>query len=353
MSIHVPQAAASAEQTKSVPRVAVLGVGHWGKNLVRNFAELGALVAVVDPDVAAAAALVGTHGGAVMDLDAVLADPEINAVAIAAPAPLHHDLARRALGAGKHVFVEKPVALTLAEAEDLVAASARTGLTLMVGHLLHYHPVFEALKSLVAAGDLGRVRYIYSNRLSLGKIRREEDVLWSFAPHDISMILALAGEEPDRVSAAGACLLDDRIIDSVTVQLGFPSGCRGHIFASWASPFKEQKLVVIGDDAMAVFDDTQPLWEEKLAVWREPIIWHDGAPTVVKGEPEWIDAPRGEPLQAECAHFLDCVANGKTPRTDGVEGLGVLRVLTQASDSIDQGRRAAVAIIPAGGPARP
>lgn len=326
--------------SKPVPRIAVLGAGHWGKNLVRNFAELGGLAAVVDPDVATASALVAAHGGAVMEIDAVLADPTIVGVAIAAPAPMHHSLARRALDAGKHVYIEKPVALTLADAEDLVSASSQAGLTLMVGHLLQYHPVFLALNAMVAAGDLGRVRYLYSNRLSLGKIRREEDVLWSFAPHDISMILALAGEEPDRVSATGACLLDDRIADSVTVQLGFPSGCRGHIFASWASPFKEQKLVVIGDDAMAVFDDTQPLWEEKLALFRAPIIWRDGVPTVVKGDPEWIDVPKGEPLKAECAHFLECIATGARPRTDGPEGLRVLKVLTRASAAMDVSRQA-------------
>lgn len=323
-----------------VPRIAVLGAGHWGKNLIRNFAELGGLAAVVDPDVATASALVAAHGGAVMEFDAVLADPTIVGVAIAAPAPLHHSLARRALDAGKHVYVEKPVALTLADAEDLVSASGEAGLTLMVGHLLQYHPVFLALNAMVAAGDLGRIRYLYSNRLSLGKIRREEDVLWSFAPHDISMILALAGEEPDRVSATGACLLDDRIADSVTVQLGFPSGCRGHIFASWASPFKEQKLVVVGENAMAVFDDTQPLWEEKLALFRAPIIWRDGVPTVVKGDPEWIDVPKGEPLKAECAHFLECIATGARPRTDGPEGVRVLKVLTRASAAIEAGRQA-------------
>ncbi len=316
----------------------MLGAGHWGKNLVRNFAELGALAAIVDPDATTAQSLASAHGGAVLDLEAVLADPSIQGVAIAAPAPMHHRLARRALDAGKHVYVEKPVALTLVEAEDLVAGAKTTGLTLMVGHLLQYHPVFLALKAMVEGGELGRVRYLYSNRLSLGKIRREEDVLWSFAPHDISMILALAGEEPDRVTATGACLLDDRIADSVTVQLGFPSGCRGHVFASWASPFKEQKLVVIGDEAMAVFDDTQPLWEEKLALFRKPIIWRDGAPTVVKGDPEWIDVPKGEPLKAECAHFLDCVATGATPRTDGAEGLRVLKVLTRASEAIEAGR---------------
>jgi UDP-2-acetamido-3-amino-2,3-dideoxy-glucuronate N-acetyltransferase len=317
--------------------VAVLGAGHWGKNLVRNFAELGALRAVVDPDAATAAALAETHGASVADFEAVLTDPKVSGVAIAAPAPLHHRLARRALEAGKHVFVEKPLALTLAEGEDLVELAAQTGLTLMVGHLLQYHPVFLRLRDLVAAGGLGRLRYVYSNRLSLGKIRREEDVLWSFAPHDISMVLALAGEEPDRVEAAGARMLDDRIADSASVQLGFPSGCRGHVFASWLSPFKEQKLVAIGDDAMAVFDDTQPQWEKKLAVYRGPVAWRDGVPGAVKVEPEWVEVPRGEPHKAECSHFLDCIASGSPARTDGAEGLRVLRVLMRASEAMRAG----------------
>jgi len=324
-----PGAVAAAQ-----PRVAVIGAGHWGKNLVRNFGELGALAVVVDPDLETARNLADAHGGQSADFDAVLADPQIKGVAIAAPAPLHHRLARQALLAGKHVFVEKPVALTMADAEDLIATAEAAGLTLMVGHLLQYHPVFLRLKAMVDSGELGRVRYIYSNRLSLGKIRREEDVLWSFAPHDISMVLALAGEEPVRVRAAAACLLDDRIADSATVQLAFPSGCRGHIFVSWASPFKEQKLVVVGEDAMAVFDDTQPSWEDKLMLFRQPIVWRDGVPVTVKVEPERIEVAHGEPLKAECNHFLECIASGQRPRTDGAEGMRVLRVLTRASESI-------------------
>ncbi|MBX7250079.1 MAG: Gfo/Idh/MocA family oxidoreductase [Caulobacteraceae bacterium] len=331
-------AASPPRSTPGLPRVAVVGAGHWGKNLVRNFGELGALAAVVDPDLQTAQALAASQGAVARDLDAVLADPAIQAVAIAAPAPLHHRLAKAALQAGKHVFVEKPVALTLDDAADLIQTAETAGLTLMVGHLLQYHPVFLRLKAMVEAGELGRVRYIYSNRLSLGKIRREEDVLWSFAPHDISMVLALAGEEPDRVTASGACMLDEAMADSATVQLAFPSGRRAHVFVSWASPFKEQKLVVIGDDAMAVFDDTQPNWDDKLMLFRQPIVWRDGTPTVVKGEPEPVEVPKGEPLKAECSHFLECVASGRMPRTDGAEGLRVLRVLTRASEAMARDR---------------
>lgn len=326
--------AARPDSAPAVPRVAVVGAGYWGKNLVRNFAELGALAAVVDPDAAAVAALTGAHGGRGLDLEAALADPEVEAVAIAAPAPLHHRLARRALEAGKGVFVEKPVALTLADAEDLVALAQDKGLPLMVGHLLQYHPVFLALRGLVEQGALGRVRYVYSNRLSLGKVRREEDVLWSFAPHDISMVLSLAGEEPTEVEAWGADLLGAPIADTVNVRLVFPSGARGHVFASWVHPFKEHRLVVVGDDAMAVFDDTQADWSRKLALYRQPIVMKDDVPVAEKRDPEFVHVEKGEPLKAECAHFLDCVRTGATPRTDGAEGLRVLRVLTRASDAL-------------------
>jgi UDP-2-acetamido-3-amino-2,3-dideoxy-glucuronate N-acetyltransferase len=329
-----PQTVPTPSSRAAETRVAVIGAGHWGKNLVRNFGELGALAAVVDPDEQTASVLASAQGAQARAFEAVLADPQVHGVAIAAPAPLHHRLAKQALSAGKHVFVEKPVALTLSDAQDLIATAAKANLTLMVGHLLQYHPVFLKLKAMVEAGELGRVRYLYSNRLSLGKIRREEDVMWSFAPHDISMLLALAGEEPDRVRAAAACMLDEVIADSVTIQMAFPSGCRGHVFVSWASPFKEQKLVVVGDDAMAVFDDTQPRWEDKLVVFRQPIVWRDGLPTTVKGDPEAIEVPHGEPLKAECRHFLDCIATGATPRTDGSEGVRVLRVLTRAAESI-------------------
>lgn len=315
-------------------RIAVIGAGYWGKNLVRNFAELGALAAVVDPDAAVVSDLTARHGGVGRTEDEVLQDPLIQGVAIAAPAPMHYDLARRALLAGKDVFVEKPLALDVAAAEDLVRLAGETGRRLMVGHLLHYHPVFLRLKEMVAAGELGRVLYVYSNRLSLGKIRREEDVLWSFAPHDLSMVLGLADEEPTSVTAAGTMLFDPRIADTAHVHLEFASGLRGHVFVSWAHPFKEQKLVVIGERGMAVFDDTHPDWGRKLTVYRNPVDTSTGSPTAVKVSPEYVEAPAGEPLKAECAHFLACIRDRTKPRTDGEEGVRVLRVLAAASDAL-------------------
>ena len=184
-------------------RVAVIGCGYWGKNLVRNFAELGALAAICDPDRATAAQLSERFGAPVRELDDVLGDKGIAAVAIAAPAVQHAALATAAIEAGKHVFVEKPLALTATEADRLCELADRRDRRLMVGHLLQYHPAFVALRDLVREGALGRLQYIYSNRLNLGKVRREEDILWSFAPHDLSMILSLVGDEPTEVTATG------------------------------------------------------------------------------------------------------------------------------------------------------
>ncbi|MGH7064687.1 MAG: Gfo/Idh/MocA family protein, partial [Stellaceae bacterium] len=192
------------------------GCGYWGKNLVRNFAELGALAAICDPDRGAAEQLAGKYGAAVCELDGVLADPDIMGVVIAAPAVLHAQLARRAIEAGKHVFVEKPLALTVPEAEALCQLAERSDRRLMVGHLMQYHPGFEKLLGLVREGALGRLQYVYSNRLNLGKVRREEDILWSFAPHDLSMILSLVGQEPSEVAAQGAYYLHKTIADVTT-----------------------------------------------------------------------------------------------------------------------------------------
>jgi UDP-2-acetamido-3-amino-2,3-dideoxy-glucuronate N-acetyltransferase len=314
-------------------RIAVIGCGHWGKNLVRNFAELGVLDGLVDSHSPTVSALVAKHGGRTMALDAALADPAIDAVAIAAPAALHYALGKEALKAGKHVFIEKPLSLEMAEAEDLCALAERLDRRLMVGHLLQYHPAFLKLKELVRDGRLGRLHYIYSNRLNLGKIRREEDILWSFAPHDLSMILSLVGSEPDQVEAVGGYYLHRTIADVTTTHLHFPGGERAHVFVSWLHPFKEQKLVVVGSQAMAVFDDGEP-WSDKLHLYPHTVEWRDNMPVPQKAEAVPVELVEDEPLQRECAHFLDCVATGSTPRTDGREGLRVLSVLARASESL-------------------
>ncbi len=314
-------------------RVAVIGCGYWGRNLVRNFAELGALAAICDPDQEAAGPLSQRYGAPLRDLDPVLRDPAIAAVAIAAPAVHHAALAQAAIAAGKHVFVEKPLALTVAEAERLCALAERRDRRLMVGHLLQYHPAFTALRDLVREGALGRLQYLYSNRLNLGKVRREEDILWSFAPHDLSMILSLVGEEPSAVTASGGSFLHKAIADVTTTHLVFPGGEQAHVFVSWLHPFKEQKLVVIGDRAMAVFDDGQK-WSDKLLIYPHRIEWRESLPVPMRAEASPVHLTEGEPLRLECRHFLDCVATGARPRTDGEEGLRVLRILARASEAL-------------------
>lgn len=323
--------------TASVPRVAVLGCGYWGRNLVRNFAELGALAAVSDPNPEVALAQAKKFAVAARPAQAIFDDPAIAGVVIAAPAEMHAELARAALRAGKHVFVEKPLAITLADAEDVVALAGRAQRTLMVGHLLQYHPAFLALREMVRRNDLGQLRYLYSNRLNLGKVRREENILWSFAPHDISMILSLVGENPTRVGATGASYLSPQISDVTITNLSFPGGIEGHVFVSWLHPFKEQKLVVVGAEAMAVFDDGRP-WAEKLQIFRHRIDWVEGRPEPAKAEAENVALNQAEPLRLECQHFLNCIQSGARPRTDGAEGVAVLRVLHAAEVAMATGQ---------------
>jgi UDP-2-acetamido-3-amino-2,3-dideoxy-glucuronate N-acetyltransferase len=318
------------------PTVAVIGCGYWGKNLVRNFHETGALVAVHDPDAAAAHSMAEQHEVPARSFEEILSDPSVRGVAIAAPAKLHFLLAREALLAGKHVLVEKPLALEVGHAEILCRLADERRLTLMVGHLLHYHPAFETLQELVRGGQLGKLEYVYSNRLNLGRVRRDENILWSFAPHDISMILGLVGEEPESVLATGASYLHKRIVDVTTTHLVFPSGPHAHIFVSWLHPFKEQKLVVVGDRSMAVFDDGRE-WGEKLTLYGHHIEWRDGRPEPAKAAAEPVPLEPEEPLGAECAHFLECIATGIRPRTDGAQGLRVLRIIEAAERSMASG----------------
>ncbi len=312
-----------------VTRLALVGCGYWGKNLARNFHQLGVLAAVVEADPSRHQALAKEYPAARItdDLPAVLGDPAINAVAIATPAETHATVVRQALLANKHVFVEKPLCLELRAGYELVELAETHGLVLMVGHLLQYHPAFVRLKEMAGAGELGKINYIYSHRLNLGKIRQEEDILWSFAPHDISMILALAGDKaPTELSVVFDSYLTKLIADVTITHLRFPTGMRAHIFVSWLNPFKEQKLVVMGERKMAVFDDTRP-WAEKLLLYPHRIEKHAGLPVPIKAEPERVALQEKEPLRTECEHFLGCVARGERPITDGREGLRVLDVL--------------------------
>jgi UDP-2-acetamido-3-amino-2,3-dideoxy-glucuronate N-acetyltransferase len=323
--------------SKKMPSVAVIGTGYWGRNLVRNFHQIGALKMICDKNETVLGALQAQHPGVEIScaLTDVLKRDDIQGAVIATPAETHFLLAREALLAGKHVYVEKPLVLNESEGRELIDIAEKRGRVLMVGHLLQYHPAFIKLKELASSGELGRINYIYSHRLNLGKIRREENILWSFAPHDISMILSLAEDEPESIQTTGGYYLHQRIADVTTTHLEFSSGLKAHIFVSWLHPFKEQKLVVVGERKMAVFDDTLD-WPEKLQIFPHRIEWHNNMPVPVKANPERVEYPQDEPLKQECLHFLNCIVNGDRPATDGNEGLRVLRILNASQLSMDQ-----------------
>lgn len=325
----------SQNESSAGPRVAVIGSGYWGKNLVRNFHALGALAGVCDSNEETLRQFAEQYpdGRMYRSFGDVLADPSVPAVAIATPAETHANLVREALLAGKDVCVEKPLCLSVETGESLVQLAHAQGRILMVGHLLWYHPAVLRLKELLDNGELGRIQYIYSNRLNLGKIRREENILWSFAPHDISVILGLLEEMPDAVHAQGGNYLHQRIADVTVSLLSFPSGVKAHVFVSWLHPFKEQKLIVVGDRQMAVFDDLDK--QHKLMLYPHSIEWKHQLPVPNKAEGQSVPLEDGEPLRAECRHFLECVATRRTPRTDGEEGVRVLRVLQQCQGSLD------------------
>lgn len=323
--------------------VALIGCGYWGKNLARNFAELDALRFICDPcescrDFAAK----NVPGCPVTgDVNDVLQSDGIAAIVIATPAETHFDIVRQCLEAGKDVFVEKPLALTYEQGSHLVRLAERMKRILMVGHVLEYHPGVLKLRELISIGELGRVRYVYSNRLSLGKIRREENILWSFAPHDIAIILRLIGEMPFEVSACGGTYLQANIPDATVTNLLFDNGIRAHVFVSWLHPFKEQRLVVIGSRKMASFDDVN----KKLILYDQRVELSDGgAPIPIKGEGAEVVYATSEPLRAECHAFLDAIETRIPPLTDGVSGLRVLRVLQMAQRSmVTNGARVAIA----------
>ena len=317
------------------PKVAVIGAGYWGKNLVRNFHQLGALAWVCDERAATLAEMEAKYGvKTTNDLETVLADPAVDAVVIAVPAAQHYEVAKRCLLQDKDVYVEKPLALHVKEGEELVKLAAQRNRILMVGHILEYHPAVLELKRMIQAGELGRIQYIYSSRLNLGKLRTEENILWSFAPHDISAILFLLGETPTRVSSHGGTYLNDGIMDTTLTNCDFKSGVKAHIFVSWLHPFKEQKLAIIGDQKMAVFDDTQS--ERKLVLYSHRINWVDRVPVAEKADAKVVALANEEPLRRECEHFLESLDTRKAPRTSGESALHVLEVLEACETSARQ-----------------
>jgi predicted dehydrogenase len=328
-----------------IVRIGVVGLGYWGPNLARNFDRLpGAELAWLcdgDDAVRERAAAAFPSSRATADLDDLLEDPELDAVVIATPVPTHAPLAERVLAAGKHCFVEKPLAQSAADAERVVQAAQEAGRTLMVGHLLEYHPGLEMLNQLASGGELGDIHYIYGNRLNLGKLRAEENALWSLGAHDVSVLLRLAGEEPYEIQARGESYMRPGIEDVVFCFLRFPSGLAAHLHLSWLDPHKERRFTVVGAKKMATFDDME--LERKLVVYDKGFdedATSYGEYITRSGDIYSPRVPNEEPLRIECQHFVDAVREGTVPRSDGHSGLRVVRVLEELQRSLDESRRA-------------
>lgn len=314
--------------------IAVIGGGNWGKNHIRVLHELGVLYAVCDLDAYLASDLSHQYGVPRYSLDKILMDDKIDGVVIATPVSSHFSIASACLKAKKHVFVEKPLTLCLDESKQLCDMAKAHSRILMVGHLLHYHNAYRTLKTFKEDGTLGKIQYIYSNRLNLGKFRCEENIWWSFAPHDVSMILGLMGKMPKSVSAMGAKYLHHTVADVTTTHLSFSEGERAHIFVSWLHPYKEQKLVVIGEKAMAIFDDGLP-WDKKLSLHPYPVEWVDGLPKPSQSQATPVALTPLEPLKEEALHYLTCIIQGTQPITCGQEGLSVISILNAAEISMN------------------
>lgn len=313
---------------------AVIGCGYWGKNLVRNFHELKSLYAICDVDEEKLKSLKEKYSDLTVfkDYKILLENPEVEAVVISTPAATHYSLVKETLQAGKDVFVEKPIALNYREGEELVSLAKEKDKILMVGHILDYHPAITKLKEMIDKGELGKINYIYSNRLNLGKFRTEENILWSFAPHDISIILHLLNEMPQEVSAHGGNYLNPNVTDVTVTNLDFPSGAKAHIFVSWLHPYKEQKLVIIGDKKMIMFDDVDP--DNKLFLYEHKIDWIERLPVPRPEGTLPVKIEKEEPLKKECEHFIECLKSRKAPKTDGNEGLRVLKILEACQESL-------------------
>ena len=312
--------------------IAVVGCGYWGKNLVRNFSELGALYSICDPNTEIANKYASQYNVKNSSFIEIINDLNIKGVVLAVPAHLHVSMAIEAMNKGKHVFVEKPLAMNENESELMIATAKKNSVKLMVGHLLQYHPIFKKILKIVNANEIGELNYIYSNRLSFGKVRTKEDIIWSFAPHDISMILSLAGQDPEFIITKSTSILQKNIADTATIHMEFKSGLKSHISVSWLHPYKEHKLVVSGKSAMLVFDDTK-LWNEKLALYPYEVVSSKGIINLKKSDVKYLEVPEEEPLKNECQHFIDVVEKDIKTMIAGAEGLRVVKVLSAASKS--------------------
>jgi len=308
--------------------IAVVGCGYWGKNLVRNFSELGALYSVTDANIEKAKNYADQYQVKYLTFDETINDANIKAIVLTVPAKLHASMAIEAMNKGKHVFVEKPLALNETDAKIMIETSKKNNVKLMVGHLLHYHPIFKEIKKMVKEGQVGKLEHIQSNRLSFGKFRTEEDVIWSFAPHDISMILALANEKPNIIKYNEKSIIKENHTDIANIFMEFPSGLKSNISVSWINPIKEAKLVIIGSSGMLIFDDTKP-WEEKLSLYSYDIKRTDNLININKSSLKFVEVLEEEPLKNECKHFLELVKSDIQPLTDGYEGLEVTKILSK------------------------
>jgi len=327
-------------------RLGVVGLGYWGPNLARNFASIpGCRLEWLCDGSPVALERWGRafpQARLTAELDELLASPELDAVALATPVPTHAELATRVLQAGKHCFVEKPLAQSVAEAEATLAVAEQAGRLLMVGHLLEYHPAVTRLKQLVDDGELGTVYYLYGNRLNLGKLRQDESALWSLGAHDVSVVLHLLGEEPSECFAHGESYVRPGVEDVVFCYLRFPSGQAAHLHLSWLDPHKERRLTIVGSRRMATFDDMA--LEGKLTIYdkgfdQDVRSW--GEYLARSGERLSPALPNSEPLRLECEHFVECLSNGSTPRSDGRSGLRVVRVLEALQSSLREQRSSA------------
>ncbi len=317
------------------PKVALIGYGYWGRNLARNLHHLGALAIVCDCDASALETARADLDGVKFsdDFESTLKNANVKGVVIATPAATHFELGMKALAAEKDVLVEKPLALDLAEARKMVDLAETQKRILMCGHLLHYHPAVRRMKQIIASGDLGEIRYVAATRLNFGKIRWEESVLWSFAPHDLSLLLSILGERPSSVSSVGGAFLDDRVADVTTTFLSFPNGAKAHVFISWLHPFKEQKFVVVGERKTIVFDDTE--LQNKLMLFDSDIHWEGGRPILSKSDGTPVKCADEEPLANQCIQFLRSILTREPPITNGREALSVVAVLRDCQRSLE------------------
>lgn len=317
--------------------IAVIGGGYWGSNLIRNFYELESLALICDSDLTRKDYYKNLYPDILFttNYDSVLKDENIKGVVIATPSISHYNLAKEALTNGKDVFVEKPICLNLSDGEDLVKKSNELNKILMVGHILQYHPAIIKLKKLIDSGYLGKIYYIYSNRLNTGKIRTEEDVMMSLTPHDVSVIIGLLNDYPISINSIGGNYIQKNIADITITTMEFKTGIKTHIFVNWLSPIKEQKLVIIGSKRMIVFDGV----DNKLISYNHEIKWENQIPVINKADGKIIEIEKLEPLKEECRHFINCIQNRTQPKTDGKEALKVLSILKHCENSLKTGCR--------------